>query len=113
MPPHNHGSWAAIRKISGHERNHVYWRGGGGGLIRERKMDPTPGDTLYIPEDVVRVVECIGDKDVFGLRIYCGDVLGLDRSMWAPIQFGRNRSNGRNTETLVRRATAAARVPLT
>ena len=111
-PPHNHGTWAAILVLSGQERNHVYRRGADGGLTYERKVDLSPGDILYMPADAVHAVECIGDKDVFGLHVYGGNVLGLARSMWDPDTVREEPLDWATYETLARRASAAAKAPL-
>lgn len=111
-PPHNHGTWAAILVLSGRERNHVYRRDGGGTLVYERCVDLAPGDILYMPEAAVHVVECIGNEDVFGLHVYGGNVLGLNRLMWDPDTVLEEPLDWSKYETLAKRASAAAKAPL-
>tara|TARA_B100000965_G_scaffold162791_1_gene135646 strand:+ start:206 stop:766 length:561 start_codon:yes stop_codon:yes gene_type:complete len=111
-PPHNHGCWAAILVLSGTERNHVYRRAEGGTLTLERKVDLGPGDIIYLPADAVHVAECSGDGDVFGLHVYGGDVLGLERSMWDPDTVREEPLEWTKYETFAQRASAAQTAPL-
>ena len=112
-PPHDHGTWAAILVLSGAERNHVYRRNDDGTLTHERKVDLAAGDIIYLPAGAVHVAECVGGEDVFGLHVYGGDVLGLARLMWDPDTVAEEPLDWSKYESYARRASAAAKAPLT
>src|SRR5262247_3553440 len=77
-PPHDHGTWAVILVLSGEEKNTLYRRENGK-LRKASEVTLTRGSILPMRAETVHVAECLGEKPVYGLHVYGGDILELPR----------------------------------
>ena len=109
-PPHNHGAWAMILMLSGHEKNTLY-RSENGTLRKASEVTLERGAILPMMADTVHVAECLGDTPAIGLHVYGGDIFELPRQMWNPQTLEQHPLDWTLYETFARIASGAASAP--
>ena len=82
-PPHNHGTWAVVAGVDGHEKS-VLWRRNGARLERERSETIGPGQVATFLSDAIHSVSNEGDATPLSLHVYGKNLIFAQRSRFDP-----------------------------